>query len=72
MQSIEVRIEGHLDPQWADWLDGFTLVHTQQGETILTGTVEDQAAIYGLISKLRDLGTRLITIRLGDISKGAQ
>lgn len=68
MQSIEVRIEGQIDRQWTDWLDGFTLTHTQQGETILTGTVKDQAAFYGLISKLRDLGIRIIAIQLGENS----
>ncbi len=51
-----------------DWLGGFTLTHTQQGETILTGTVKDQAAFYGLISKLRDLGIRIIAIQLGENS----
>lgn len=61
MHTVEVRIEGHLDPQWAEWLDGFTLTYTEQGETILTGTVEDQAVFYGLIAKLRDLGVHLVT-----------
>ena len=66
MLTVEVRIEGHLDPQWAEWLGGFTLTHTAQGETILTGTVKDQAALYGLIAKLRDLGVRLIAARFSD------
>ena len=62
MEPVEVRIQGHLDPQWAEWLDGFTLMHTDQGETILTGSATDQAAFYGLIAKLRDLGVRLIAV----------
>ncbi len=67
MEAVEVRIEGHLDPQWAEWLDGFILRHTERGETILTGPVKDQAAFYGLIAKLRDLGVRLISVRFGGV-----
>ena len=66
MQRVEIRIEGHLDQSWADWLDGFTLIHTEEGETILTGEVKDQAALYGLIAKLRDLGVKLLSIKSGE------
>ena len=66
MQHVEIRIEGHLDQSWADWLDGFTLTHTEEGETILTGEVRDQAALYGLIAKLRDLGVKLISVNSGE------
>ena len=62
MEPVEVRIEGHLDPTWAEWLDGFTLTHTEEGETILAGNVKDQTALYGLIAKLRDLGLKLISV----------
>ena len=63
MQRVEIRIEGHLDPTWEDWLDGFTLTHSEGGETVLTGSVRDQAALYGLIAKLRDLGVKLVSIK---------
>ena len=66
MQRVEIRIEGHLDQSWADWLDGFILTHTEEGETILTGEVRDQAALYGLIAKLRDLGVKLISVNSGE------
>ena len=66
MQRAEIRIEGHLDQTWADWLDGFTLDHTELGETILTGEVIDQAALYGLIAKLRDLGVKLMSVKSGE------
>ena len=66
MSQVEIRVEGHLDQQWADWLDDLTLVHTPDGETILTGTAPDQAALYGLIAKLRDLGVKLIAVNYGD------
>lgn len=64
-QCVEIRVEGHLDLTWTEWLDGFTLTHTGQGETILLGEVQDQAALYGLIAKLRDLGVKLISIKPG-------
>jgi hypothetical protein len=67
MQRVEIRVEGHLDPSWADWLDGFALTHTEGGESILTGEVKDQAALYGLIAKLRDLGVKLISIKPGSL-----
>jgi hypothetical protein len=64
MQRAEIRIEGCLDLQWAEWFEGFTLKHTSNRETILAGEVADQAAFYGLIGKLRDLGVRLLAINL--------
>jgi hypothetical protein len=66
MQHVEIRVEGHLDQTWAEWLDGFTLAHTEGGETILTGKVKDQAALYGVIAKLRDLGVKLISVNSGE------
>jgi len=66
MQRVEIRVEGHLDLTWAEWLDGFNLVHIEQDETILTGKVKDQAALYGLIAKLRDLGVKLISVNSGE------
>jgi hypothetical protein len=66
MQKVEIRVEGILEPAWEEWLDGFNLVHTEQGETILTGEVKDQAALYGLIAKLRDLGLKLVLLRSKD------
>ena len=70
MQQVEIRIEGHLDVEWIDWLGGFTITHTEQNETLLTGSVHDQAALYGLIAKLRDLGVKLVSIYYGGQSKG--
>ena len=64
MKQVEIRVEGHLDPTWEEWLDGFTLTHAGQGETILAGKVKDQAGLYGLIAKLRDLGVTLVSVNL--------
>ncbi len=62
MQRVEIRVKSHLDANWTEWLEGFTLTHTDQDETVLTGVIKDQAALYGLMAKLRDLGVKLITV----------
>ena len=64
MQRVEIRVKGHLDESWTEWLEGFTFTHTDQDETLLAGAVEDQAALYGLIAKLRDLGVQLSTVSI--------
>jgi hypothetical protein len=65
MQRVEIHIEGRLDPLWVDWLEAFNLAYSGENETVLTGQVSDQAALYGLIAKLRDLGVKLLTVNLG-------
>jgi hypothetical protein len=62
MQTVKIKIEGCLDEKWVEWLDGFKITHTPQNETILAGKVKDQAALYGTIAKLRDLGLKLISV----------
>ena len=66
MSQVEIRIEGHLDPEWADWLEGFTIAHLENDQTLLTGTSHDQSSLYGLIGKLRDLGLKLISVHYGE------
>ncbi|MCB8983633.1 MAG: hypothetical protein H6659_07405 [Ardenticatenaceae bacterium] len=55
-------LKGHLDARWTGWFDGFTITLTDSGETILTGPVADQAALHGLLKKVRDLGLPLLSI----------
>ena len=62
MHTVNIKIEGCLDDKWAEWLEGFKITHTPQNETILSGKVKDQAALYGAIAKLRDLGLKLISV----------
>jgi len=62
MQRVEIRVKSHLDENWTEWLEGFILTHFEQDETVLTGAVIDQAALYGLMAKLRDLDVRLIAV----------
>lgn len=59
----EIRIKGHLDNRWADWFEGLTITREANGETWLTGTVTDQAALHGLLRKVRDLGMALISVK---------
>jgi hypothetical protein len=62
MTSVEILIEGYLDEKWGEWLGEIALTHPQPDQTLLAGQVKDQAALYGLIASLRDLGVRLISI----------
>ena len=64
MQRVQIRAKGQLDQDWARWLEGFTFTYTDQDETLLTGSVKDQAALYGLIAKLRDLGVVLLAVNI--------
>ena len=57
----QIRIKGHLGPRWSEWFDGLTITPTDDGETLLTGPVADQAALHGLLRKVRDLGMPLIS-----------
>ena len=70
MSQVEIRVAGHLDPSWADWLEGFTIRHTEDDQAVLFGTVSDQASLYGLIGKLRDLGLQLISVHYGESDFG--
>ncbi len=60
--SYEVRIEGVLDARWSDWFEGLELGRVGQ-ETILSGTLRDRSALYGVLDKVRDLGLSVITLR---------
>lgn len=62
----EIRIKGHLDDKWADWFEGLTITREDNGETRLKGPVVDQAALYGLLRKVRDLGLPLLLVILLD------
>ncbi len=62
MQRVEIRVKGQIDEHWSDWFGSLTIVHADMDETILTGAVVDQAALYGLLAKLRDLGLSLVSV----------
>ena len=57
-----IRVTGHLGRQWTDWFDGMTIILEDNGDTLLIGPVLDQAALYGLLKKVRDLGMPLVSV----------
>jgi hypothetical protein len=62
MLHVEIRVRGRINPQWSEWLDGLTITHAGDDETVLAGSIVDQAALYGLLAKLRDLGLSLSSV----------
>ena len=58
----QIRIKGHLSDQWTDWFEGLTITLEEDEETLLTGQLVDQAALHGLVKKVRDLGLPLVSI----------
>ena len=61
-ERYEIRLPGHLDSRWAAWFDGLSLINVNDGTTIICGPVADQAALHGLLQKVRDLGLPLISV----------
>jgi hypothetical protein len=60
--DYQIRIKGHLSRQWTEWFEGLTITLEENGDTLLTGPVVDQAALHGLLKKVRDLGMPLISV----------
>lgn len=61
-EIFEIRLQGHLDTSWANWFEGMVITLTEDGDTVLTGPVADQAALHGLLKKVRDLGMPLLSV----------
>ena len=62
MPAYRIRLKEELDQRWSDWLGGLKMTHDANGETVLVGEVVDQAALHGLLSKIRDLQLTLISV----------
>ena len=60
--KYKIKIKGHLDIKWADWFDGLQIIHENDGTTTLMGTVIDQAALQGILKKIRNLNLELISV----------
>jgi len=70
----QIRIKGHLGPQWTEWFEDLTITVEENGDMLLTGPVVDQAALHGLLKKVRDLGMPLLSVNcvepgLADVSE---
>lgn len=57
-----IRIKGHLAPRWSEWFAGMAITQTESGETLLSGLIADQAALHGLLAKIRDLNLALVSV----------
>jgi hypothetical protein len=58
-----IRVEGHIGDSWSTWFEGMTIDHEESGETVLSGTLADEAALHGVLMRIRDLGLPLIEVR---------
>ena len=58
----EIRIQGHLDEHWTDWLEGLTVTHERNGTTTLRGPLKDQTALHGVLNKIRDLALPIVSV----------
>ena len=58
----QIRLRGHLSDQWTDWFEGLTITLEENGDTLLTGPIIDQAELFGLLRRVRDLGMQLISV----------
>jgi hypothetical protein len=66
MQAIKIQVKGQIDRSWSDWLASLAINHTPRGNTVMSGVVRDQAALYGLLMQLSNLGLQLISLSCGD------
>jgi hypothetical protein len=68
----QIRVKGILDEQWSEWFDGLTIAPQACGETLLTGPVRDQAALHGLLARVRDIGLPLLSVKRVDAASLAE
>lgn len=69
MMQIEIRVKGQINKQWSEWFSGLTISYSDSDETVLSGIVADQAALYGIISRLRDLSMQLSSVSSEEIEE---
>jgi hypothetical protein len=62
MEYFEIRLKGRLDPGWSEWFEGLAVTNEGTGQTVLHGSLPDQAALFGILLKIRDLGLQLLSV----------
>ena len=62
MQKVEIKVKGHIDKSWSDWLEGLDIIHTNRGDTLIKGSIPDQSVLIGLVNRLASLGMQLISV----------
>jgi hypothetical protein len=65
----QIRVKSHLGPDWTDWFEGLTITLQEDGDTLLTGPIVDQAALHRLLKKVRDLGMTLLSVNLVELGQ---
>ncbi len=65
-EYVEIKLKGYLDTHWANWFSGLTMAHLEGDETLISGTLPDQAALHGLLERIRDLNIILLSVTCGD------
>lgn len=68
MDYFEIRLEGQLDSSWSEWFEGLAIANEGTGQTVLRGPLRDQAALYGILLKIRDLGLALLSVNSRPVS----
>jgi hypothetical protein len=69
VQNYDIRLKGHLEARWEEWFDGLTITLEEDGSTLLSGPVADQAALHGILKKVRDLGLPLLSVNLAQTNR---
>lgn len=72
MLKVEIHFKGQIPTQWSEWFGGITVTPSGHGETLLSGLVADSSALYGIISRLRDLGLQLMSVNSEEIGQNSQ
>ncbi len=68
--TYEIRVEGLIDGRWAEWFGGMSISYVNEVESVITGELQDQTALHGVLERIRDLGLNLISVRRADAASG--